>query len=276
MKRIFSLSILLLSLTGIIAAQNSIVPIVHLNISETETSSGWSYLLGGVENGKFVDAKTTFAKMKRDQKFTLFDFVKGKTGDFSLGEFKAGPGACMENYFAESEITGATNFAVGTSASWEVLPRKWQAASVTNANYKKAVADVLRARGLSKSPVKIEKAVRVDLDGDGADEVLLLATHSVFNESIGNYQTGNYSMLLMRKTVGGKVRNTIIGGHFLTKKNDYYGGSFSLAGIADFNGDGKMEILVETSGYEEGWIRVYEINAGKMTEIKALSYYCGA
>lgn len=277
MKRIFAIGFLLLSLSGLVAAQKTVVPIVQLNANDGEASNVWSYLLGGVdEKGKFVDAKTTFAKMNRSGKFSLFDFEKGRTGEFSIGEFKAGPGACEENYFAESEIGTATNFAVGAGAKWEVLPRKWQAASVTDAGYKKAVADVLRARGLSKSPVKIEKAVRVDLDGDGADEVLLLATHSIFNDSIGLPQRGNYSMLLMRKIVGGRVRNTIVGGHFLTKQADYYGGDFTLAGIADLNGDGKMELLVEISAYEEGWIKVFELNAGKMTEIKALSYYCGA
>jgi hypothetical protein len=276
MKRIFGLSLLLLSLSGFIAAQKSVVPIAQLSVRSGERGSNWSYLLGGVdENGRFVDAKTTFAQMKRDGNFSLFDFVKGKTGEFSLGEFKAGPGACEENYFAESEVKTATNFAVGTGAKWKILPRKWRAAIVTNAVYKKAVTDVLRTRGLAKSPVKIKKAVRVDLDGDGADEVLLLATHSVFNTRMGQFQTGNYSMLLMQKTVGGKVRNTIIGGHFLTKKDDYFGGEFSLSGIADFNGDGKMEILVEISAYEEGSIKVFEIKGGKMTEVKALSYYCG-
>jgi hypothetical protein len=277
MKRIFRLSLLLVSLTSIIAAQKTVVPIVHLNISENETASGWSYLLGGAdENGKFVDAKTTFAKMKRDGKFSLYEFVKGATGEFSLGEFKAGPGACEENYFAESNITSATNFAVGAGASWKVLPRKWQTANAADDGYKKAVADVLRARGLAKSPVKIEKAVRVDLDDDGADEILLLAAHAAVFDLIGEKQSGSYSMLLMRKIVGGKVRDTIVGGNFLTKQEDYYGGDFSLAGIADFNGDGKMEVLVEISAYEEGWIKVFEIKGGKMMEIKALSYYCGA
>lgn len=271
MKRVFGSSLLLLILTSVIAAQKSVVPIVHLNVNDAEAANSWSYLLGGVdENGKFVNAKTAFAKMKRDEKFSLFDFVKGRTGEFSLGEFKAGPGACEENYFSESEIKTATNFAVGAGANWEVLPRKWQAASLTDAVYKKAVADVLRARGLAKSPVKIEKAVRVDLDGDGADEVLLLATHL-----IGDYEPGSYSMLLMRKIVGGKVRNTLVGANFLTKKDEYYGGEYTLSGIADLNGDGKMEVMVEISAYEEGWIKVFEINAGKLTEIKALSYYCG-
>lgn len=277
MKRIFGGSLLIFGLTFFVAAQNAIVPIAQLDAGKDRTESVWSYLVGGVDaNGRFVDAKTTFAAMNRSGKFSLFDFEKGRTGEISIGTFEAGPGACPENYFAQADIPFETNFAVGAGAKWEILPRKWKPASVSDAAYKKAVADVLRARGLAKSPVKINKAVRVDLDGDGADEVLLLAQHSVFNQKLGQTELGSYSMLLMRKIVGGKARNTLVDANFLTKKDDYFGGELTLSGIADFNGDGKMEILVEISGYEENAIKVFEMNAGKMTEIKALSYYCGA
>jgi hypothetical protein len=274
MKRIY-LILCGLILAGTVAAQKTVVPIVQFDINEASSTSAWGSLLGGVENGKFLDAKTTFGKMKNDDKFSFFNFKSGRKGEFSLDAFREGPGACPENYFSESEINVVANFAVGANASWEVLPRKWQTASLTNANYKKAVADVLRQRGLAKSPVKIEQAVRVDLDGDGADEILLIANHDAKDASL-NSKTGSYSMFIVQKTSGGKVRNILLGGNFFTKRDVYYAGEYSISGIADFNGDGKMEVLVVISGYEEDWVKVFEMKGGSLIEIKALSYYCGA
>lgn len=264
----------LLLLAGTVAAQKAVVPIVQFAINETDSTTGWGSLLGGVENGKFLDAKTTFGKMNGAGKISLFNFKTGGQGEFSVGEFKRGPDACAENYFVEPEIGVVANFGIGANADWEILPRKAQAVSLTDAVYKKAVSDILRRRGLAKSPVKIKQAFKVDLDGDGANEVLLVADHYAEDVSMSP-KVGTYSMLIMRKIIGGKAQSILVGGNFLTRKNDYYAGEYSLSGIADFNGDGKMEVLVEISGYEENWIKVFEMKTGKLAEIKALSYYCG-
>jgi hypothetical protein len=276
MKRTLGIGLILLSFTFLTRAQKSVVPIVSLMPEKTDTgwSTNYGNLLGGVENGKFLDAKTTFGRLAGEMKFSLFNLESGKIGENSLGEIKTGPDACPENYFLQPQINVAPDFAVGTNANWEILPRQPKEASLTDANYKKAVADVLRRRGLPKSPVKIKQAVQVDLDGDGKTEVLLVANHYAQDASL-NAKTGNYSFLIIRQTIGGKAQNIFVGGNFLTTKDQYYEGEYTLSGIADLNGDGKMEIIVDISGYEENWTRVFEMKAGKPTEIKALSYYCG-
>lgn len=257
-------------------ANAQIVPIVSLAYDETREESITDYgkLLGGSENGRFLDAKTTFARLKGDTKFSLFNFKSGRKGEFSLGAIKNDGDACPENYYLQPGLNVAADFALGTNAKWEVLPRQAQSASMTDANYKKAAADVLRLRGLPKSPVKIKQAVEIDLDNDGKMEVLLVAHHYAEDAS-KNAKTGNYSFVIIRKTVGAKTQNIFVGGSFYRKQTDYYEGEYSLSGIADLNGDGKMEFIVDISGYEENWTKVYEMKAGKPVEIKALSYYCG-
>jgi hypothetical protein len=275
LARIIGISLILLSLSIFIAAQNKVVPIVSLSAEESNESRVTDYgnLLGGVENGKWLDAKTTFGKLKGDEKYSLFRFTTGKKGLFSLGEIKDGSGACPENYFVQPELTVSANLAIGTNADWMIVPRQPKSASLTDASYKKAVATVLRLRGL-KSPVKIKKAYRIDLDGDGREEVILVA-HYFAEDASQNAKVGNYSFVLIQKRASGKTQNLLVGGTFLRKKDDYYEGEYFLSGIADLNGDGKMELLVDVSGYEENWTKVYEMKAGKPAEIKALSYYCG-
>ncbi len=276
LKRLIGTCLVLLSFNLLAAAQKTVVPIFSMDTEESDTGKriGYGNLLGGVENGKYLDAKTTFGKLKGDEKFSLFDFTTLKKGVFSLGEIKDGSGACPENYYVEPEIEQVANLAIGANADWKIVPRQPKAVSLNGAADKKAVADVLRLRGLRKSPVKIKQAFRVDLDGDGADEVILVANYYAEDKN-QNAKVGNYSLVIIRQTKGARTKNIFIGGTFLAKKNDYYDGEYTLSSIADLNGDGRMEIIVEVTGYEENWLNVYEIKAGKPSEIKALSYYCG-
>ncbi len=277
LTQIIVLSLFILSFNLLASAQKTVAPIVSLSKSDSDTGSIVRYgnLIGGVENGKFLDAKTTFGKLKGTEKFSLFDFTIGKKGNFSLGEIKEDSGACLENYYVEPQIEAIATLAVGTTADWQIVPRQPKKVSLTDANDKKSVAAILRLRGLPKSPVKIKQAFRIDLDGDGADEAVLVAHHYAEDGNL-NAKIGSYSFVMIRKKIGGKTQNLFVGGTFFTKKTGYYNGEYSLSGIADLNGDGKMEIIAKAYGYEENWLKVFEMKAGKPKEIKALSYYCGA
>lgn len=267
--------VILLGLSIFAAAQKTVAPIVQMNPTGEGEPNDWSYLLGGVENGKYLDAKTTFGKMKKDEKFSLLSFEKGNLGESLIGEIKEGPGACLENYFIETPIKTPANLAVGSSAKWNVFPRKPQNIYLKGTTYQKSVADVLRERGLTKVPVNLKQTVLVDLDGDGTEEVLLVANRSA-KDAEESPSVGTYSVFVIRKIVGGKVQNIVVGANVLAKKSDYFDGNYTFSGVADLNGDGKLEIIAEVTGYEENSIKVFELKGGKISEIKALSYYCGA
>jgi hypothetical protein len=276
LMRIIGINLILLSFAVFAAAQNKVVPIVYFadgnNADESLRSNG--DLLGGVENGKWLNAKTTFGKLKGNEKFSLFDFESGKKGEYLLGEFKGDSITCFDSYYVEPQLKASADFALGANAGWNVFPRRPKKVRLTDANYKKSVKDVLRRRGLAKSPAKIIQAFRIDLDGDGREEVILKADYTA--EDSNQFPTvGTYFFIIIRKTVGGKAQNLFVGGYFMTKKDDEPGGDPSISGFADLNGDGKMEIVVEVGGYEENWLKVYEMKSGKPSEIDALDYYCG-
>ncbi|HMJ06205.1 MAG TPA: hypothetical protein VK474_08100, partial [Chthoniobacterales bacterium] len=63
------------------------------------------------------------------------------------------------------------------AASWNPLPRVPREADVTQAVYITAVREFLGAHGLKAPEVKVTRIVRIDLDGDGEDEVLINATN---------------------------------------------------------------------------------------------------
>ena len=67
--------------------------------------------------------------------------------------------------------------------------------------------------------MKIENILRVDLDGDGEDEVLISATNyfDKKNRVPMRSPAGSYSMVLLRRVVAGKVETQLVEGEFHPK-----------------------------------------------------------
>lgn len=256
-------TILVTILFAALANGQTVVPII-----DVQTRG----LLGGVENGKFVDAKTTFAKLSGEGKYSLFG-IKGKIGAMTA-TIEAPDVPCEEFYSVKSEFEGQDGIAIGTGMSWNPVPRAPRAINLQDKTYLGIVSAVLRSKGLTKSKAVIEQAVKIDLDGDGTEEVVLTASN--YGGKIqASAKAGSYSFVLVRKIVGGKARNIMIAEEYI-KKNIEFGAPsrFEVSAIADLDGDGKMEIVQYGEYYEGAGAGAYEIT-DKAVEIKALEANCG-
>ena len=246
-----------------IAAQNRLVPII-----EVRTNG----LLGGVENGKYLDAKTTFGKLNGEQSYTLYG-ITGKTGELTA-TVEAPDVPCEEFYYARTELEGQKGLAIGKGIGWNPVPRTPRAINLNDKTYLNVVSAILRSKGLASAKAKIEQAVKVDLDGDGTEEVVLTAS-SYGGKIEPSAKAGDYSFLLVRKIVGGKVKNIMVVEEYI-KKNVRFGAPnrFEISSIVDLNGDGKMEIVLYAEYYEGNGAGAYEIT-DKVVEIKELEAGCG-
>ena len=72
--------------------------------------------------------------------------------------------------------------AIALAAPWNALPRKPQLVDPTQKAYVDAVCDFLKTKGIKQAKVKIENILRVDLEGDGEEEVLMW-TSLIFGSS---------------------------------------------------------------------------------------------
>ncbi len=247
-----------------VSAQNSLVPLIDAKVGG---------LLGGVENGKYLDAKTTFGKLKGAEKFSLFS-ISGKSGELDATIESPGD-PCDDFYYVKTASEDEKGLGIGAGMNWNPLPRTAKALNLRDKTYLKTVADILRLKGLPKAKAVIEQAVKIDLDGDGTDEVLLTA--SSYGGKISPQVTaGNYSFVVLRKMVAGKVKNIFLAEEYV-KKFIQFGAPnrFEISGIADLNGDGKMEIILFGEYYEGSGSSVYELKGNKPVEIKSLSAACG-
>lgn len=263
MKKL-NLVIALLVFAFTVSAQNTIVPILDLKVGG---------LLGGVRNGKFVDAKTTFGSLKKDTEYGIYSLETGASQDFLKITVSAPDAPCEEFYWVSTEMETKMGVAVGANANWNVLQREVRKMSLTDKTYLGIVGEILRAKGLPQAKPRIEQAVRVDLDGDGVDEVLISASSYVQNIA-PSAKAGDYSFVLLRKVVGGKAQNIMIAEEYIKKKIEFGAPSeFEVSAVADLNGDGKMEIVLYGAYYEGSGATVFEMKGDKTS--KVLDQGCG-
>ena len=170
----------------------------------------------------------------------------------------------------------------------DAMPRKAQVLPPDNPTYKKIVADHLASRGLSGAEAKIVQLVRVDLDGDGTDEVLIAAQNVVYPDDGAQAELFSFapdeplvrlrdlndpngvpaatevldnssSLILLRKVEGGAAQNVPLA-EFIAKKGAAAPPrTHKIAAAADLNGDGVMEVILAEAASGSLRYRVYEV-----------------
>ena len=228
-------------------------------------------LLGGSAGGKWVETKDITPQLKGGERYKIYSLT-GLVGE-ATGEKPESFGEPCEDQMSvkmqpEQDVE---NQYIAVAADWNAQPRAPKVESVNQQVYQQAVRSVLLQHGIRQPRVRLTQVLRVDLEGDGADEVIINAT----NYAVGmgpniNPQTkaGDYSMILLRKVVGGKAQTILITGEFY-KRNIQFGAhnEYSVPAILDLNGDGRMEILVHWRYYEGSGVVAYGITGNKAKEL---------
>ncbi len=113
---------------------------------------------------------------------------------------------------------------------------------------------------------------RVDLEGDGSDEIFISATR--LDESQHTTKAGDYSIVLMRKVIGNEVVTTLVTGDVYSSKEPEvtYPRSYSLANFIDLNQDGILEVVVSFQKWEGFGASVFQVNGQEVT--RTLSAGC--
>src|SRR5438876_8021927 len=86
--------------------------------------------------------------------------------------------------------------------------------------YVDAVRDFLKSHGIADPKVRIKRILRIDLEGDGEDEVLIEATNyfTERNEApVDVPKRGSYSMVILRRVAAGKVQTQLVAGEVYSK-----------------------------------------------------------
>jgi hypothetical protein len=240
------------------------------------------YLFGATANGKWMKSEEAIKLLTDETTYRIYGLTQ------SFGEARGGKPKPSEEEVCADVLTVELSpkpekGAIALAAPWNALARKPQTTDPTQQAYVDAVRDFLETKGIKQPKVKIENITRVDLDGDGEEEALISATN-YFQKGEGppmRSPAGSYSMVLLRRVVTGKVETQLVEGEFYPKA--YKAGddnasfnapnAYKVIAVLDLDGDGKMEVIVESSYYEGGATTIYRCDPKKVG--KLLSVSCG-
>ena len=269
-RLIIALSVL--SICGKVAIAADLHPIV-------EVQSG--YLFGATSNGKWIKAEEAAKALPGETMYQVYGLTQ------SLGQAKGGKPKPSEDEVCPDVLTVSLSpkpdrGVIALAAPWNALPRKPRASDTTQQVYSDAVRDFLKTKGIEQPKVKIENILRVDLDGDGEDEVLINATNYFTKDDRVPMRSpaGSYSMVLLRRQIAGKVQTQLVEGEFHPKaylrREDSFDApnAYKVIATLDLDGDGKLEVVVSSNYYEGEAITIYRCDPKKVEAL--LSVSCGA
>jgi hypothetical protein len=145
-----------------------------------------------------------------------------------------------------------------------------------NELYEQYLQEWLLLQDIQSPELGIKKILKVDLEGDAVDEVILVATN--IEDSMGGLHmagAGKYSVVLMRKVIGAQVHTVplVADIYYNTSPGINYPIIYDVDHIYDLNGDGTLEIIL-SGRWWEGWgLFVHEVHG--LNAVKVLDLPCG-
>ncbi len=159
------------------------------------------------------------------------------------------------------------------SAGWDLNPHLVEEFT-DDGTYAAFARELLDQRGLDVAEPVIKQLLRVDLEGDGVNEIIV-----VTEEIQGPYEPptpGDYSIVFMRKVVDGEVQTAILGDSVVGTEEGGLNLGFGVGAVADLTGDGRMEVVVSVAYFEGLSVEVWEYFNDDLGMVPTVQAGCGA
>lgn len=215
------------------------------------------------QDGKPIDAKECPTSIHQ------IGLAPIKAGPISLSNAVSQVSALDTNSQGEpcGEIRNITNSIALPAIQ---IPRSISLHDPQSKKYRARIAEATQAKD---TPIRV--LARVDLDGNGSEEVLFEV-----NQDIDWHVKGPaniVSLVGIRALINGDVKTLLLHDEQTSvpaNEQIHYWQKGTLEGVTDIDGDGRLEIVLGTSYYEGAAFSVYSFDGTQFTRLGA--YGCGA
>jgi hypothetical protein len=255
----------------------TLVSVLHSAEPAVFIEMPWRYLLGAQQGDDWFTSEQAGKTLGQPRSYDLFD-LGGKLGRVKTGAAAADLEVCPDVWMVPiSPEPDPDQRSIGVSATWNPQPRVAKEGALTVEAYLKSTQQLLATHQMMKPVIKLRQHLRVDLDRDESEDVILTAEH--YAEQDGDYaphtiKAGDYSVVYVRYMVDGKLKTQELMGDFYPKAEEFSAPyCHRVSGLLDLDGDGKLEIIVHSAYYEGATTTIWKLQDG--TYIKVLELACG-
>ncbi len=155
---------------------------------------------------------------------------------------------------------------IAVTADWPLQPRPVRQAGLQVPIYSEIGGSFLLSEVDTAFDGTVVQAVRVDLDGNDVDEVLVTYERQEAGDFGG---VGDFSSIYVRyPSSDGTVIDEVLVSYVSADPVDFpTPGRYSLAAVADLNGDGVMEVMIRDQFWESGGMQVLALVDGRLTRV---------
>lgn len=171
---------------------------------------------------------------------------------------------CIVHLYENDTIINS--FDIALKADWDLYPRLYYEDISEDNYYEDIVNNYLIEVGLENPETTIKQSIKVDLDGDGVEEIIIAANNKI-EDTFEETKKGDNAVVIFRKFVDGQAIDQLLDYYILIDEPEYsspYRLLYNVESIADLDGDGILEIITRNWYYEGfGW-SIYKLIDNKL------------
>lgn len=212
-------------------------------------------LLGGARGAEWVADKEAAAGLRGGETYRIVT-AQGLAGTATGSKPQPTGEPCPETLMVLlSPKPKVTTPYVAMTGEWDPIPRKAVDMLAAKNRYVKLFAPMLATKKV-RAAAQIRQLWRVDLDGDGKDEVV--AVLSNFSSRAGvKAGTAGYSAVMVRHVSGARVETHLV--DFDRAQKDHEPSELSVPLFLDLNGDGALEMIVYAEAADGHYTTIFDL-----------------